>query len=101
MRFDFEYVPILSAVTSRNKCQNLKSYSAHFYLFNIHLQFPPYATNETGRPGGVGRRELGHGNYFCLPVGSLCKTSWRGPSDVACRAYISADIKVIFRGRVG
>lgn len=24
-------------------------------------QFPPYATNETGRPGAVGRRELGHG----------------------------------------
>ncbi len=25
------------------------------------FQFPPYATNETGRAGAFGRRELGHG----------------------------------------
>lgn len=29
--------------------------------FFLHYEFPPYATNETGRPGAVGRRELGHG----------------------------------------
>lgn len=29
--------------------------------FMLHYEFPPYATNETGRPGTVGRRELGHG----------------------------------------
>ncbi|XP_037078097.1 polyribonucleotide nucleotidyltransferase 1, mitochondrial-like, partial [Pollicipes pollicipes] len=29
--------------------------------FMLHYEFPPYATNETGRPGGLGRRELGHG----------------------------------------
>ncbi|CAE1303266.1 pnp [Acanthosepion pharaonis] len=29
--------------------------------FMLHYEFPPYATNETGRPGSVGRRELGHG----------------------------------------
>ncbi|CAL1541634.1 unnamed protein product [Lymnaea stagnalis] len=28
--------------------------------FMLHYEFPPYATNETGR-GGVGRREMGHG----------------------------------------
>ncbi|KAK3738909.1 hypothetical protein RRG08_006477 [Elysia crispata] len=28
--------------------------------FLLHYEFPPYATNETGR-GGIGRRELGHG----------------------------------------
>ena len=28
--------------------------------FMLHYEFPPYATNETGR-GGIGRRELGHG----------------------------------------
>jgi len=28
------------------------------------VQFPPYATNETGRPGMLGRRELGHGVYI-------------------------------------
>lgn len=33
--------------------------------FFLHYEFPPYATNETGRMGGAGsgsgRRELGHG----------------------------------------
>lgn len=29
--------------------------------FFLHYEFPPYATNETGRPGAIGRRELGHG----------------------------------------
>ncbi len=30
--------------------------------FFLHYEFPPYATNEIGRPGGAaGRRELGHG----------------------------------------
>ncbi|XP_074648257.1 polyribonucleotide nucleotidyltransferase 1, mitochondrial-like [Tubulanus polymorphus] len=29
--------------------------------FMLHYEFPPYATNETGRLGGMGRRELGHG----------------------------------------
>ncbi|GFR74715.1 polyribonucleotide nucleotidyltransferase 1, mitochondrial [Elysia marginata] len=28
--------------------------------FLLHYEFPPFATNETGR-GGIGRRELGHG----------------------------------------
>lgn len=29
--------------------------------FMLHYEFPSYATNETGRTGPVGRRELGHG----------------------------------------
>ncbi|XP_037542802.1 polyribonucleotide nucleotidyltransferase 1, mitochondrial [Nematolebias whitei] len=29
--------------------------------FMLHYEFPPYATNETGRMGGLNRRELGHG----------------------------------------
>ncbi|XP_041353446.1 polyribonucleotide nucleotidyltransferase 1, mitochondrial-like [Gigantopelta aegis] len=29
--------------------------------FMLHYEFPPYATNETGRPGATNRRELGHG----------------------------------------
>lgn len=30
--------------------------------FMLHYNFPPYSTGETGRMGGVGRREIGHGN---------------------------------------
>ncbi|XP_058790116.1 polyribonucleotide nucleotidyltransferase 1, mitochondrial [Phymastichus coffea] len=29
--------------------------------FFLHYEFPPFATNETGRTGPVGRRETGHG----------------------------------------
>lgn len=29
--------------------------------FFLHYEFPPFATNETGRIGGIGRREMGHG----------------------------------------
>ncbi|GAU98331.1 hypothetical protein RvY_09492 [Ramazzottius varieornatus] len=29
--------------------------------FMLHYEFPPYATNETGRLSAFGRRELGHG----------------------------------------
>ncbi|CAG6016590.1 unnamed protein product [Menidia menidia] len=29
--------------------------------FMLHYEFPPYATNETGKIGGLNRRELGHG----------------------------------------
>ncbi|XP_005727355.1 polyribonucleotide nucleotidyltransferase 1, mitochondrial [Pundamilia nyererei] len=29
--------------------------------FMLHYEFPPYATNETGKMGGLNRRELGHG----------------------------------------
>lgn len=29
--------------------------------FMLHYEFPPYATNEIGKVGGINRRELGHG----------------------------------------
>ncbi|XP_014768879.1 polyribonucleotide nucleotidyltransferase 1, mitochondrial [Octopus bimaculoides] len=29
--------------------------------FMLHYEFPPYATNETGRLSSIGRREIGHG----------------------------------------
>lgn len=29
--------------------------------FSFISQFPPYATNEIGKVGGINRRELGHG----------------------------------------
>ncbi|XP_026883988.2 polyribonucleotide nucleotidyltransferase 1, mitochondrial isoform X1 [Electrophorus electricus] len=29
--------------------------------FMLHYEFPPYATNEVGKMGGLNRRELGHG----------------------------------------
>uniref|UniRef100_A0A8I5ZRL9 polyribonucleotide nucleotidyltransferase n=1 Tax=Rattus norvegicus TaxID=10116 RepID=A0A8I5ZRL9_RAT len=37
--------------------------------FMLHYEFPPYATNETGKVTGVNRRELGHG---ALAEKALC-----------------------------
>lgn len=41
----------ISAITSGIKEKN----------FMLHYEFPPFATNETGRASSFGRRELGHG----------------------------------------
>ena len=30
--------------------------------FMLHYNFPPFSVGETGRMGGIGRREIGHGN---------------------------------------
>ena len=30
--------------------------------FMLHYNFPPYSTGEVGKIGGIGRREIGHGN---------------------------------------
>ncbi len=32
-----------------------------FRRFMLHYNFPPFSVGETGRTGGVGRREIGHG----------------------------------------
>lgn len=37
----------------------LPTYTVRFIL---HYNFPPFSTGEVGRIGGVGRREIGHGN---------------------------------------
>uniref|UniRef100_A0A8C2H2G4 Polyribonucleotide nucleotidyltransferase 1, mitochondrial n=1 Tax=Cyprinus carpio TaxID=7962 RepID=A0A8C2H2G4_CYPCA len=34
--------------------------------FMLHYEFPPYATNEIGKVGGINRRELGHGECETL-----------------------------------
>uniref|UniRef100_A0A7N6AF41 polyribonucleotide nucleotidyltransferase n=1 Tax=Anabas testudineus TaxID=64144 RepID=A0A7N6AF41_ANATE len=36
-------------------------YKSKFWQFLLTLNFPPYATNEIGKMGGLNRRELGHG----------------------------------------
>uniref|UniRef100_A0AAR2M5R5 Polyribonucleotide nucleotidyltransferase 1, mitochondrial n=1 Tax=Pygocentrus nattereri TaxID=42514 RepID=A0AAR2M5R5_PYGNA len=61
-----------SALFQRGQTQKLRCSVFLFlvFLFNsgikdknfmLHYEFPPYATNETGKMGGLNRRELGHG----------------------------------------
>ncbi|GIY37667.1 polyribonucleotide nucleotidyltransferase 1, mitochondrial [Caerostris extrusa] len=45
-----------SAVFQRGQTQGIEKKK-----FMVHYEFPPYATNDIGRSGSFGRRELGHG----------------------------------------
>uniref|UniRef100_A0AAQ5ZW82 polyribonucleotide nucleotidyltransferase n=1 Tax=Amphiprion ocellaris TaxID=80972 RepID=A0AAQ5ZW82_AMPOC len=54
-----------SALFQRGQTQVLHSFSFTSGIkdknFMLHYEFPPYATNEIGKIGGLNRRELGHG----------------------------------------
>jgi len=54
--------------------------------FFLNYEFPPYATNETGRSGGGNRRELGHG--------ALAEKALRPvmPSDFPFTTRLSAEV---------
>ncbi len=46
-------------------------YRSHFML---HYNFPPYSVGETGRMGGAGRREIGHGKLAWRALRPLLPT---------------------------
>ncbi|KAA5603740.1 polyribonucleotide nucleotidyltransferase [Roseospira marina] len=46
-------------------------YREHFML---HYNFPPYSVGETGRMGGAGRREIGHGKLAWRAIRPLLPT---------------------------
>ncbi len=55
---------VLGAVTlgTSDDEQLMDSMSGNYYKqFILHYNFPPFSVGETGRMGGVGRREIGHG----------------------------------------
>ena len=45
----------------------------------LHYNFPPYSVGEVGRMGGVGRREIGHGNLADKAVRPLIPSSEEFP----------------------
>ncbi len=47
------------------------TYDAHFML---HYNFPPYCVGETGRMGGPGRREIGHGKLAYRALNPIMPT---------------------------
>lgn len=56
--------------------------------FILHYNFPPFSVGETGRYGGVGRREVGHGNLaeralkFVVPSEEIFPYTLRVNSDI-------------------
>jgi len=56
--------------------------------FLLHYNFPPFSVGETGRYGGVGRREVGHGNLaerslkYIIPDNSKFPYTIRLNSDI-------------------
>lgn len=47
--------------------------------FMLHYNFPPFSVGETGRVGGAGRREIGHGNLAERAVKMVAPTEQEFP----------------------
>ncbi len=47
--------------------------------FLLHYNFPPYSVGETGRMGGAGRREIGHGKLAWRAIRPMLPTSEEFP----------------------
>ncbi|MGE0830652.1 MAG: polyribonucleotide nucleotidyltransferase, partial [Hyphomonadaceae bacterium] len=47
--------------------------------FMLHYNFPPYSVGETGRLGGAGRREIGHGKLAWRAMQAVLPTSEQFP----------------------
>jgi polyribonucleotide nucleotidyltransferase len=50
--------------------------------FMLHYNFPPYSVGETGRMGGAGRREIGHGKLAWRAMKAVLPTSEAFPYTV-------------------
>ncbi len=50
--------------------------------FMLHYNFPPYSVRETGRMGGAGRREIGHGKLAWRALKAVLPTSEQFPYTV-------------------
>jgi polyribonucleotide nucleotidyltransferase len=50
--------------------------------FMLHYNFPPYSVGETGRMGGAGRREIGHGKLAWRALKAVLPTSEQFPYTV-------------------
>lgn len=51
----------------------------HRENFMLHYNFPPYSVGETGRMGGAGRREIGHGKLAWRAIKPLLPTTEEFP----------------------
>jgi len=53
---------VTATLGTADEAQRLESYEGEQRkTFMLHYNFPPFSVGETGRMGGVGRREIGHG----------------------------------------
>jgi polyribonucleotide nucleotidyltransferase len=68
---------VVTTLGSKREAQlieKLESSERQNDYFLLHYNFPPYSVGETGRMGGTGRREIGHGRLArrgiaaCLPT---------------------------------
>ncbi len=53
-------ITTLGSVADAQKLDNLEGGATKRFM--LHYHFPPFSVGETGRTGGAGRREIGHGN---------------------------------------
>ena len=46
----------------------------HKEKFMLHYNFPPFSVGETGRMGGTGRREIGHGKLAWRTINPILQS---------------------------
>ncbi len=51
----------LGTVSDSQRIDSIDVLEESYKRFMLHYNFPPFCVGETGRTGGVGRREIGHG----------------------------------------
>ena len=51
----------LGTVSDSQRIDSIDVLEESYKRFMLHYNFPPFSVGETGRTGGVGRREIGHG----------------------------------------
>src|SRR6202042_20225 len=63
--------------------QRLESYEGEQRKnFMLHYNFPPFSVGETGRMGGTGRREIGHGALAERAISAVLPTAEESPYSI-------------------
>ena len=71
---------VTATLGTADEGQRLESYEGEKKKpFMLHYNFPPFCVGETGRMGGTGRREIGHGALAERAITSVLPTAEESP----------------------
>jgi polyribonucleotide nucleotidyltransferase len=71
---------VTATLGTMDEGQRLESYEGEKRKgFMLHYNFPPFSVGETGRMGGVGRREIGHGALAERAISSVLPSTEESP----------------------
>jgi len=74
---------VTATLGTMDDSQRLESYEGEQKKsFMLHYNFPPFSVGETGRMGGVGRREVGHGALAERAIGAVLPGAGESPYSI-------------------